>query len=688
MNNELTNKPELLAPCGGMESVYAAIRSGADAIYLGGKSFSARRSAANFTYEELKDAVRECHRNGVLVYQAINTLAFDDELESLADEIKSACELGIDGIITQDLAALSIVKNACPDMPIHASTQMSVHTPEGVNIVKDMGYSRCVVARELSGDKIAELCKLGIEIEAFVHGALCMCVSGQCYLSAMIGSRSANRGGCAGACRLPFSADATATDKYALSLKDVCYASHVDEMSRMGVASLKIEGRMKRPEYVAAATDTYRRALDGEEYDTDRLRAVFSRSGFTDGYIENKLGGDMFGVRSKEDVTAAKDVLPELKELYRSERKRYSVDFIFTAELGKPMTLKAFDGTESVTIYGEEPQVARNRATEADKISEQLSKLGGTVYSLGNISVNIGDGLALPISAINALRRDAISELDNRRIDRLATIKSFDKSKLTLCFPLAKIRKIPSLWVQANKLSSLSKCDLSDIEYIILPISEAENAVGEGLADKTVITLPRYIHDEAALAEQLKKVKALGIDTVMCQNISHIRLAKSMGFTLFGGYGLNITNSLSISEYQDLGLSAATLSFETKVSKLNKIRSDIPVGFIAYGRLPLMLLVNCPIRAQVGCKNCKKTLVDRTGAKFKMDCHKSEGYYELLNSKVLHLEDKLDDFHADFALLYFTDETPDKVAEIVDGYRNGTKNSHEATNGLYYRGVE
>lgn len=687
MSNNI-NKPELLAPCGGMESVYAAIRSGADAVYLGGKTFSARRSAANFTPEELKDAVRECHRNGVLVYQAINTLAFDDELDSLAEEIKTACELGIDGVITQDLAALNIIKTACPDMPVHASTQMSVHTPEGVKVVKDMGYSRCVVARELSGDKIAELCRCDIEIEAFIHGALCMCVSGQCYLSAMIGSRSANRGGCAGACRLPFTADAKQSDKYALSLKDVCYASHVEELSQMGIASLKIEGRMKRPEYVAAATDTYRRALDGEEYDTGRLRAVFSRSGFTDGYLENKLGGDMFGVRNKEDVVAAKDVLPELRELYRTERKRYSVDFTFIARLGEPMTLIASDGAETVTIYGEQPQVALNKATQPEKLQEQLSKLGGTIYSAGEIAINLGEGLALPVSAINAMRRDAIAELDNKRVARLTKVKSFDKSGLTLHFPTAKIRKIPDLYIQANRLSQLSECDLSDIEYVILPLSEAENAASAGLADKTIIALPRYIKDETALAHRLEEVSLLEIKTVMCGNISHIRLAKSYGFGLFGGYGLNITNSLAMSEYEKLGLEAATISYETKVSKLNRIRSDIPVGFIAYGSLPLMLLVNCPIQAQVGCSNCKKCLIDRTGAKFKMDCHKQEGYFELLNSKVLHLEDKLDDFNTDFAILYFTDEAPAEVAKIVDGYRNRTKNAHDVTNGLYYRGVE
>lgn len=687
MNNGF-KKAELLAPCGGVESLTAAIRSGADAVYLGGKNFSARRSAANFSEEELHNAVRECHRNGVLVYQAINTLAFDSELHLLADEIKRACEAGVDGIITQDLAALAIVKHACPDMPIHASTQMSVHTADGVRAVKEMGFSRCVVSRELSYEKIAQMCKLGIEIEAFVHGALCMCVSGQCYLSAMIGSRSANRGGCAGACRLPFSADSNVTDKYALSLKDVCYADDVGKLADAGVASFKIEGRMKRPEYVAAATDTYRHALDKEEYNTEKLRAVFSRSGFTDGYLKNKLGSDMFGVRSKEDVVSAQAVLPELRELYRADRKRYIFDFKFTADLDKPMTFTATDGTDSVTVYGDKPQVAINKATDKDKIKEQLSKLGGTLYSVGKTDVNVGERLAIPLSALNELRRTAVSQLDDKRVSRLTKTPRFNLNGLPLTFPQAKIRKVPQLYIQANKLSSLDKCDLADIDYIFLPVSEAENALNTGLADKTVIALPRYVNNEETLFDKLSRLKDFGFDKVLCQNISHIYSAKKLGYSLFGGFGLNITNTLALSEYESLGLECATVSFEMKASQINRLRTDMPIGFVAYGRLPLMLTVNCPIQAQVGCKNCKKRLTDRTGAKFKVDCHKSEGYYELLNSKVLHLEDKLDDFNADFAILCFTDESPDEVARVIDNYRNRTHDSRDATNGLYYRGIE
>lgn len=684
-----SKKPEVLSPCGGMESLYAALRSGADAVYVGGKSFSARRGAVNFTADELKEAVRECHRYGVLIYQAINTVALDSELEALAAEIKTACDTGVDGIIVQDLATMAIAKAACPDMPLHASTQMTIHTVEGVLQERELGFSRCVVARELPLDTISELCKLDTEIEAFVHGALCMSVSGQCYLSAMIGSRSANRGGCAGACRLPFFCDKRSDDKYALSLKDMSYASHAKELCDAGVASLKIEGRMKRPEYVAAATDAIRKAVDGEKYDTDRLRAIFSRSGFTDGYLTKKLGAEMFGARVKEDVTGARNVIPELRELYRAERKKFKVSFDFSAVESCPVSLTASDGENSVTVYGENPQIANNRPTEAEAIIKQLSKLGGTVYDAGEVSAHIGRGLMVPLSAINELRRNAIAELDEKRIETLTKIKDFKSEKLSLRFPQPRIRKIPRLRVSVQSVKTLALMDINDIEYIILPLSQAGAYLDLGYdPEKAILSLPRYMHREADVINKLEKAKELGFNRAECTNIAHIRICKSFGILPFGGFGLNITNSLSASEYEALGLREITLSYELKATQMNRIHASVPVGFLAYGKLPLMLTVNCPIAAQVGCKSCTGMLTDRTGAQFPISCHKDLGYYELLNSAVLHLEDRMDDFNLDFATLYFTDESPEEAQRVVKNYREGVRPNGEYTKGLYYRGIE
>ncbi len=679
------NMPELLSPCGGLESFDAALSCCGEAVYSGGISVSASINSVNFSRVVLALCVRECHRNGVLVYQAVNTVAFDEELDALAEELEFACSVGVDALIVQDLAVRAMVRRACPSMPLHASTQMSVHSPEGVLALKELGYERTVVAREMPLDTLKEVCALGTEIEAFVHGALCMCLSGQCYLSAMIGSRSANRGGCAGACRLPFSAKGKSSDKYALSLKDLSYAEHIDGLKEAGVASLKIEGRMKRPEYVAAATSTLRAALDGKDYDMDTLRAVFSRSGFTDGYLVGKLDRSMFGARTKEDVISANDVLPKLRELYRAPMKRFDLDISFSALDGEQMKLTASDGISSVTVYGDIPERAHSRATVADAVEKQLSKLGGTLYNCGKLQVTLDDGLMIPLSKINELRRETIALLDEMRINRLTVIKPFDRSALP---KVRKGKKKPqtALRIYVESLEQLDDIHLTDFEYVMIPLGEVENCLLP--KDKVILTLPRYVKNEHTLRSQLEAARILGYTHALCSNIAHIRLAKELGFTLHGGFGLNIANSLAAGEYAEMGLCDMTLSYELKASQLSAVDARVPTGYIAYGQLPLMLLVNCPIRGEVGCKNCKGTLTDRTGTVFKVSCHREQGYYELLNSATLHTEDKKQDFNADFAVLYFTDESAEQVANTVENYKASRKPQGDLTRGLYYRGIE
>lgn len=680
---------ELLSPCGGYESLTAALRTGADAVYLGTKNFSARHNAVNFTADELTMAVRECHKCGVLVYQAVNTCVTDAELNKLALEIQLACEAGVDGLIIQDAAVRRIVQSACPDMPIHASTQMTLHTENGILHAKELGFSRAVVARELPLEVIQRLCGLGIEIEAFVHGALCMSVSGQCYLSAMIGSRSANRGLCAGACRLPFSSVSKRGDKYALSLKDMSYAEYADELRDAGVSSLKIEGRMKRPEYVAAATDALRRSLDKKDYDTERLRAVFSRSGFTDGYLSGNLGYKMFGARVKEDVTSAAEVLPELKELYRRERKRFSIDFSLFATLEDGITLTASDKTESVTVFSDAVQQALNRPSTLETVTKQLDRLGDTVYELGEVSASLGESVMIPASVLNDLRRQAVSALDEKRIMRLTKIKKFDSLNIPHPMPKPRIRKMPSLRVQVSDVGQLALMDLSLAGKIIIPLYEAKRYAALGYPiEKAVLSLPRFTLNEQDTTDSLSRAKALGFKTIECTNTAHIKIAKDMGFEALGGFGLNITNSLSATAHAEDGLQELTLSFELKASQLSFISSPVPTGAIVYGKLPLMLCVNCPICAEVGCKNCTRELIDRTGARFPILCHKHLGYYELLNSQTMKLSHRLDDFNLDFATLYFTTESPEEAQRVLLSYYNRETPKGEYTKGLYYRGIE
>lgn len=682
-------KTELLSPCGGYESLTAALRSGADAVYVGTKNFSARHNAVNFTADELREAVRDCHKYGVLIYQAINTCIMDDELSRLALEIQLACEAGVDGLIIQDAAVRKIVQSCCPDMPIHASTQMTLHTENGILKAKELGFSRAVIARELPLEVIERLCSLGIEIEAFVHGALCMSVSGQCYLSAMIGSRSANRGLCAGACRLPFSSVSKPNDKYALSLKDMSHARYADALSEAGVSSLKIEGRMKRPEYVAAATDALRSSLDGKSFDTERLRAVFSRSGFTDGYLTHRLGADMFGARVKEDVTSANDVFPELRELYRRERKKFTLDIDFFAALKNGIRMTATDGEHEVKLHSSEVQRAINRETDREAVIKQLSKLGDTVYELGTVSILVEGGLMIPASVLNELRRSAVSQLDEKRIEKRTRIKKFDSLALPKPLPKPKIRKAPALRVHVNKAIQLALMDISLVEKIIIPLGEAKAYIDLGYpAEKAVLSLPRFTFNEKSVTDSLKSAKSLGFKAIECTNMAHLKIAEELRLVALGGFGLNITNSLAALAYAEEGLSELTLSFELKASQLNNISSPVPTGAIVYGKLPLMLNVNCPIAAEVGCKNCTGELIDRTGAKFPILCHKDLGYYELLNSQTMKLSNRLDDFNLDFATLYFTLESPEDANRVLLSYYNRETPKGEYTKGLYYRGIE
>ncbi len=405
---------EILAPCGGAESLTAAVNSGANAVYLGETAFSARRNAENFTPEQLREAVRFCHLSGVKVHVALNTLVFDTELDKLEKTVEMIADCGVDAVIVQDFGVAKTIKKIA-DIPLHASTQMTVTSVSGAEMAKEAGFSRVVLAREMSLKEIERVVKsVDIETEIFVHGAICVCLSGQCYMSAMLGGRSGNRGLCAQPCRLNFTCNKR---ENVLSLKDLSLIPHLREIEKIGVASVKIEGRMKRPEYVAAAVTACRKALAGETPDMENLRAVFSRSGFTDSYY-NGTFEKMQGVRTKEDVTAAPKAINELKQLYKDVYKRYSVDISAEIHDGQPSECTAECDGVSVTVTGGVPQQAINKPSTAEDIAARLSKLGGTVFEPGKVSCNIDSGLILSASAVNSLRRDVIDKLSEKIIER------------------------------------------------------------------------------------------------------------------------------------------------------------------------------------------------------------------------------------------------------------------------------
>ena len=403
----MKNKPEILAPAGTQEALTAAVRSGANAVYLGTSAFNARMKADNFAGEKLKEAVDYCHARGVKVHVTVNTLVFDRELRQAKEVINLIASSGADAVILQDLGMAYLFKQCAGDIERHASTQMSVGTLSGVKLLCDLGYKRAVLPRELSKDEIREI-KNGTtaEIEIFVHGALCMCVSGQCYMSSIFGERSGNRGLCAQPCRLPFAVQGgTGND---LSLKDLSLVEKADEILSMDIDSLKIEGRMKRPEYVSAAVTSVRCALNGnlQQELTDKLRAVFSRSGFTQGYFESKLGRDMFGIRQKEDVTASTNkVLTELSRVYEKETPLIPVEFYLSVVEGEKVSLSVSAMGKTCFVTDEAiPEKAINKPMTKESLSERIGKCGGTQFYAEKVEVDLDEGLIVPASVINNLR--------------------------------------------------------------------------------------------------------------------------------------------------------------------------------------------------------------------------------------------------------------------------------------------
>ncbi|SHM48902.1 U32 family peptidase [Ruminococcus flavefaciens] len=675
------NKTEILAPAGSMETLQAALRSGADAVYIGGKRYSARSSAANFSMEEIAEAAGLCHKYGAKLDLAVNTIISDEEAEDFCEYIKAAAKCGVDAFIVQDWGCAELIRRCVPDAVLHGSTQMSVHTAEGASLLRELGYARVVPARELDKDTISRICKVGIETEIFVHGALCMSVSGQCYMSAMIGSRSANRGCCGQACRLPFSAVGNKS-KAALSLKDLSLLPNAQELAEMGVDSFKIEGRMKRPEYVASAVHELRSALDGEAPNMKLLRGVFSRSGFTDGYYTAQRK-DMFGVREKDDVISAHELIPKIHELYRFERKAFTADFHAVIKSGEPVRITASCGDISASAEGDIPQQAINRPTDAEMLTKQLSKLGDTVFTFGKLTADIDEGLIVPAGKLNELRREVSEKLSD-------LIISANTPAYTITEYLPKLSennlspmpsKLPVRTFCRTAQQAFTAAELS--EYVIIP----EELINEELLggvdrEKIIASPPRFITNGEKLADRLAELKEMGINRLYCHTPDHIAIGRKSGYKLHGSFTLNVFNSFSAEYLHDLGLEDCIFSIEATLQQIARVNTSLPIGAAVYGRLPLMLTRNCPIKNEVGCGKCTKKLIDRTGRELPVAC--SKDYVEILNADRLSMLDRTDELsNISFGVAYLSDETADEIRSVL----SGRKPQGNITRGLYYRGI-
>ena len=686
---------EILAPAGSVDALTAAVRCGAAAVYLGAGEFNARRNAENFTEQQLKEAVRYCHVRGVKMYLTLNTLTRADEMCKAISLVKLACEMGVDALIVQDLGLARRIRAAAPEMPLHASTQLSCHTPDGVRFLRDNGFSRVVLAREMTLEEIRACAGLGCELEVFVHGALCMCVSGQCYLSAALGGRSGNRGLCAQPCRLPFSAERTGnrTGGYALSLKDQSLIQHIPDLIAAGVTSLKIEGRMKRPEYVAAATSACRQAMEGiapSEQTIEKLEAVFSRSGFTDGYLTGNRGNAMFGIRRAEDVKAAAPVLKSCQQLYHKEIPLIPVTLSLSAATDRDTVLTATDRDgHTVTVTGPAALVAETAGTTEERAIAQLSKTGNTPFT-ATATASIAPGAMLPASLLNHLRREALEELEQQR-GNVKPINFTDDKPAPVSAP-----RSPFGSSRVLRLSSMAQYSESLADYpVILPLSTAEEQwrlLEQNHRGGFGVEIPRGVFGGTEkLIPALTRAKQNGASFILCHNINAIPVAKQIGLPMVGGFGLHIMNPDAADFYFETGLSALTLSPELTFTQM-KFSEQRPENFgvFAYGRLPLMLTRNCPVKAAGrDCRECggKGVLTDRRQASFPVTCQ--NGCAELLNSVPHDLADCEEALPPiGFSLFHFTDETANEVRQVLSRYDRNEKSPNPFTRGLYRRGVE
>ena len=692
---------ELLAPAGSMEALRAAVQNGADAVYLGCGSFNARQSAKNFTIQTLSEAVKYCHVRGVQVHLTLNTLVSDREMDACCELIRQAATAGVDAFIVQDLGVVELCRQIAPRVPIHGSTQMTVHSLSGVLLCAAAGCTRVVLSRELSRDEIRHICENSpIEIEVFAHGALCMCYSGQCYLSAAIGGRSGNRGRCAQPCRLPYGFGRS-EQKYPLSLKDNCLVHYVKDLEEMGVASLKLEGRMKKPEYVATVTRVYRQALDEGVVTRNMEKALhdaFNRQGFTNGYYAADLGPQMFGIRTDktEDAAWAKAA----RESYEAvENALVPVKFrAVITEHRSELTVRDPDGNVC-KAQGEAPQMARTRPLLADDLAARLAKTGGTPFRCADVECRIEPGYTLSAASINAMRREALTQLMAIRARR-------DLPELGRPRKIREVfghRQEPGMTVQVTtreqitgKLLKLEPQLLYVPLHLILEDPDFfRHLIRTGCPVAAV--LPRIVHDGEMenLRQDLMAVRSLGIREALVGTLGQLIPVKECGMEIRGDFSLNIFNSRAMEVCKKFEMASAMLSFEMTLPQIRDISKPVDTELLVYGRMPLMVTENCIMKNRTGacvCQQGQQKLVDRTGAEFPIIKDGRSCRSVLLNGKKLSLMDRREELSR-LGLwglrLYFTTENSREVDRVLRDFVNGAPfEPGSCTRGLYLRGLD
>ena len=691
------NSIEILSPAGEFESFKCAVNNGADAVYIGGSQFSARRSAVNFTNEQIEQAVIYAHLYGVKVYVALNTLIHENELKDAYEFIKFCCNVGVDALIVQDLGVVYMIKKYFPEMRIHASTQMTVHNLFGARIVKKIGFRRVVVSRELSFDEIKHIVDgCSIEVEVFAHGALCMCYSGQCLMSSLIGGRSGNRGACAQPCRLPYTVcdknknEVGTPEKYYMSLKDLCTVDEIEKFKKIGVTSLKIEGRMKSSEYVAIVTALYNKYRSGntvEQKDMELLENIFSRSGFTKGYLYGDTGPHMLNMHKHNDNVyrnIEQNVHDYAKKLIDAKRN-INIDAYVNVKLGTKPYIILKHGENTITTYGDKVvEAAVKTATSPDRIIEQVMKTGSSVFEIVNITYDIDEGINIPIKSINELRRNAIEQLEI----------SITEHNSIECYPY-DYQKSNSAKISNGKCASVKTYNQAKAAfelgferiYITFDVYKKDKHFFDANKDVFALMMPNVSSDD-----YINKCLECDLETVCISNVSHIEPFSHK--RLCANYTMNIYNSVSQKLLSDMGVTSVCLSPELNIRQLVDCSSDMENEILVYGKIQLMTVKNCIVKSCTGKCSCDYDiyyLKDRKGVFFPLYKNMQTCTNSIYNSVPVYMGDRiseLNEINTSWLRFDFVDETPEQMKNVVECFKSGAKMQEGTfTRGHYYRGV-
>ncbi|MCM1056415.1 MAG: U32 family peptidase [Firmicutes bacterium] len=729
-----TNSVELLAPAGSPAAFYGAVKAGADAVYLGSQRFGARAYAENFTKEELIECIRYGRIMGCRLYLTVNTLMKEDELGELYDHIRPFYECGLDGVIVQDLGALRLLKEHFPGLALHASTQMTLCSSNGAELLKKMGACRIVPAREISLEEIRKIRqKVDIELETFVHGAMCYCYSGQCLFSSILGGRSGNRGRCAQPCRLPYSVETDGKrsgEQYYLSLKDMCTIEHIPELIEAGVDSFKIEGRMKKPEYAAGVTAVYRKYIDlyyelrekcgaaeaGERFlvekpDSRRLSSLYIRSQTQDGYYFRRNGREMLTLNSPAYSGSDEALLADIRRQYLEEKKRLPLVFYAVFRKGEPASLTAAAGESfshektSVTVTGGLVQNALRQPITEENIRKQLGKLGDSPFSPDEISVEMDEDVFYPLGQINELRRQAVCRLEEafagagergpQTVGGTAELSAVVRRMGEFSVSLSTEEHLVGLaqWLEKHSGDRQLACIYLSEELARREYDRCKELSGYC---PLLIALPWILResDEACL-EEAYALCGQGIFSGYL-----IRSADGLGFLegreKNGLWHLDASVYIwnrAAAEQLGKGIDSFCLPYELKAAEQKQLLcSGFPFEKPVYGRIPMMITANCILRTTDKCdpqSSAKTVLIDRYGKGFPVVRSCVHCTNIIYNSVPLSLHRELAKWTEKVRCrLDFTVESAEETKAVLDTFLLGAApRFEEYTTGHERRGV-